>query len=152
MDTLHRLRHSITRFSPSATMFHNDPSPLSVRGPSQADQIFRQLSALLFHILECPPLESLSGSFGRGRVRKSHMTPVGFASLLFGIASTLMFIGSTAFMIGVMMMPLVAVVAMVFSVIAIVGNLAVPGMWPWCQSERVNKEGRQEDCINDSLS
>lgn len=133
-------------------MFHNDPAPLSARGPSQADQIFRQLCSLLFYILECPPLESLSGSFGRGRVRKSHMTPVGFASLLFGIASTLMFIGSTAFMIGVMMMPLVAMVAMVFSFVGIVGNLAIPGMWPWCRSGRVNKDGRQEDCINDSLS
>lgn len=133
-------------------MFHNDPSPLSVRGSSQADQIFRQLCSLLLHILECPPLESLSGSLGRGRVRKSQMTPVGFASLLFGIASTLMFIGSTAFMIGVMMMPLVAMVAMVFSVIGIVGNLATPEMWPWCRSGRISKEGRQEDCVNDSLS
>lgn len=80
------------------------------------------------------------------------MTPVGFASLLFGIASTLMFIGSTAFMIGVMMMPLVAMVAMVFSVIAIVGNLATPEMWSWWRSGRISKEGRQEDCVNDSLS
>lgn len=112
------------------------------------DQIFRQLCSLLYRILECPPIELFSGSIGHRRVGRGHMTPVGFASLLFGIASALMLIGSTAFMIGIMMMPLVAMVAMVFSFIGIFANLAPPAMWSWSQGGGLDKKNGKEDCMS----
>eukprot|EP01018_Ginkgo_biloba_P039840 Gb_21619 [translate_table: standard] len=127
-------------------MFPGDSTPLTVRGQSHPDRIFHHLCTMLFSILECPPLESLSGSFGRGQVGRSHMTPVAFASLLFGIASTLMFIGSTAFMIGIIMMPFVAMVAMFFSFIGIFVNLSVPGMGFWSRSGSVSVNGGRENC------
>ncbi|GLJ42920.1 hypothetical protein SUGI_0890180 [Cryptomeria japonica] len=51
-----------------AIMFDNSSAPLSVRGQSQMDQIFRQLCSLLYRILDCPPSELFSGSVGYHRV------------------------------------------------------------------------------------
>ncbi|KAH9296889.1 hypothetical protein KI387_028571 [Taxus chinensis] len=125
-------------------MLHDSAAPLSVRGQSQADQVFRQLCSLFYCILESPVMES--GSLGHGRVGRGRMTPAGFASLLFGIASALMLIGSTAFMIGIMMMPLVAMLAMVFSFIGIFVNVASPAMWSWSRNGGLDKKNRKDDC------
>nr|ABK25277.1 unknown [Picea sitchensis] len=90
------------------------------RQPHQADDLFRDLGLLLFSILDCPISTNLS-------FVRTHLTPVGLTWLLFGIASALMLVGSVAFMIGIMMMPVVAIVAMVFSFMGVLDSISVAG-------------------------
>lgn len=91
--------------------------------PDQADDLFRDLGSLLFSVLDCPISTNISSV-------RTHLTPVGLTWLLFGIASALMLIGSVAFMIGIMMMPMVAIVAMVFSFMGILDSFSVAGFSP----------------------
>lgn len=92
--------------------------------PHQADDIFRYVGSLLFSISDCPTSKKLS-------IVRNHLSPVGFTWLLFGIASALMLIGSVAFMIGILMIPVVAIVAMVFSFMGILDSFSVAGLNPW---------------------
>lgn len=72
---------------------------------------------------------------------------MGLTWLLFGIASALMLVGSVAFMIGIMMMPMVAIVAMVFSFMGVLDSFSVAGFSPlWLlNNQQKGKRSRGDD-------
>jgi len=97
--------------------------PQQQRQPHQAEDLFKDLGLLLFSILDYPTSTNLSSV-------RTQWSPVGLTWLLFGMASALMLVGSVAFMIGIMMMPMVAIVAMVFSFMGVLDSFSVAGFSP----------------------
>nr|XP_027101903.1 uncharacterized protein LOC113722877 isoform X1 [Coffea arabica] len=111
-----------------------------VEEQDEQSRVLYELCAMIFHVLQTPPLP-ISSFPGIVRPAVSSRTflasPAAFASLFLGISAALMLFGCVTFVFGLCLMPVVIALVMLFHFVGMLYNLSELGrtiLWPDCST------------------